>query len=196
MENNLHAFRVRLSSGITPTVSIDDTHTQQYHTRRAHTKSRQSCEYCKERRRKCDEQKPTCSLCEKAKKECLYARNTVVRPSFEFKPATQVVLRGPLSRKNMPLLSSSLWPGPRSPAFLAASSSTSSISQTKYDLELLDHFFNSTGSYFNATGMPGLDSPITLGLAKQYPYIMHGMIALAACHLQQMGIDGRRYRIS
>ncbi|KAF1949577.1 hypothetical protein CC80DRAFT_540147 [Byssothecium circinans] len=188
MERNLHAFRVRLGSESTSPSNVSDAPTEQFHTRRAHNKSRRGCEYCKQRRRKCDEQKPTCSLCAKTKKECIYARTATSTPASD----NQVTRRINASQANTPALRFSGWPGPRSPAVLTSTG----IGHTKYDLELIDHFFKKTGFYFNETGMPGIDSPSALELAKEYPYIMHGMIALAACHLQHMGIDGRRYRNS
>ncbi|KAF7718612.1 Fungal Zn(2)-Cys(6) binuclear cluster domain-containing protein [Penicillium ucsense] len=67
-KNNLKphqtVFRVTLQTRKKPT---------EFHARRAHKKSRAGCVTCKNRRIKCDENRPTCSKCKKRGVDCLYA---------------------------------------------------------------------------------------------------------------------------
>lgn len=95
-----------------------------------------------------------------------------------------------------PRVHASRWPGPRTPAVLA--SYTSEISYTKYDLYLLDHFVKRVAPYFEMIQSPavrGIYSGKAVELAKQYPFIMHAMIALSACSLQLASFDGECYRL-
>jgi hypothetical protein len=184
MASPLHTFRVRPLSLPQPPISSTsgDRSVEVYHTRRAHKKSRGGCDYCKLRRRKCDERRPTCSLCEIKQINCLY-NNT--------KQPRRVGIAVPVS--DTLALQPSLWPGPRSPAVLTSASSE--ISYTKYDLYLIDHFVKRASRHFELPEMPGIYAVQALDLAKQYPYLMHAMIAIAACHLQHVGIDARCYRL-
>lgn len=184
MNNSLHAFRVRALPLAQPTTS--DTpgggSVEVVRTRRAHTKSRRGCDYCKLRRKKCDERKPSCSLCADKDVECTNKNTKQPRR-----------LDGTALIADTLSLQHSLWPGPSSPAVLTSKSS--GISHTKYDLYLIDHFVKRSARYFELPEMPGIYSIQALDLAKQYPYLMHAMIALAACHLQHLGIDARCYRL-
>ncbi|KAF2684897.1 hypothetical protein K458DRAFT_487150 [Lentithecium fluviatile CBS 122367] len=184
MNASMHAFRIRpaLLPESSSSVTLESVPTEVSHARRAHTKSRRGCDYCKLRRKKCDERKPICTLCGNKGVECVYNKNKLPRQSNRDTAVS-----------NTPTVQLCLWPGPRAPAVLT--SNTSEVAYTKYDLYLIDHFVKRAAQYFELPEMSGIYSVKALNLAKQYPYLMHAMIALAACHLQHVGIDAGCYRL-
>ncbi|KAF2020270.1 hypothetical protein BU24DRAFT_459867 [Aaosphaeria arxii CBS 175.79] len=87
-----------------------------------------------------------------------------------------------------------LWPGAYSPAILTGGDSTV-IRHTNHDLFLIDHFVRSSAVEFDSAQHGRVYSTSALELAKLYPFLMHGMIALSACHVQHLGVvDARKYR--
>jgi hypothetical protein len=71
---------------------------------------------------------------------------------------------------------------------------TLDVQHTEYDLYLIHHFTRSTAISFGSAEYAGVYTNQALDLAKEYPFLMHAMIALAACHLQHVGVDARQYR--
>lgn len=71
---------------------------------------------------------------------------------------------------------------------------TLDVQHTEYDLFLIHHFMCSTVPSFDAGKHSGVYTNQALDIAKEYPFLMHTMIALAACHLQHLGVDARQYR--
>lgn len=84
-----------------------------------------------------------------------------------------------------------LWPGASAPMVLTE---TSAVQHTEHDLYLLHHFTQVTAPAFGSPEHTIVYSIQALSLAKEYPFLMHAMIALAACHLQHLDIDARRFR--
>ncbi|KAF2242604.1 hypothetical protein BU26DRAFT_524204 [Trematosphaeria pertusa] len=182
MNNAVHTFRVRPRAQPREHTSgtSDGSAAASFHHRRPHTKSRLGCETCKQRRKKCDEQRPTCSLCAKKNLPCTYYDTALQRK------------RNALNLHTSSLLPS-LWPGPHAPAVLTTH--PSDATHTKYDLYLIQHFVESAAPHFEAPDHGGIYSVNALDLAKECPFVMHAMIAVAACHLQHLPIDARQYRV-
>ena len=88
-----------------------------------------------------------------------------------------------------------MWPGARSPFILASCSSGVAVRHTAHDLLLLDHFVNNIGTSIAGPEYERTFTVDVLDIAKEVPFLMHSMIALAACHLQHTMIDGRMYRM-
>lgn len=86
-----------------------------------------------------------------------------------------------------------LWPGARAPLVLAESSE---VRHTEYDLYLLHHFAEYTSASFGEPKHTSIYSNAALNLAKESPLVMHAMIAVAACHLQHLGVDARPYQMA
>ena len=72
---------------------------------------------------------------------------------------------------------------------------TSETHHTKYDLYLIDHFAKMADPIFENNEYASIYAGKALELAKEYPFLMHAMIALAACHLQHIGVDARCFRL-
>lgn len=71
----------------------------------------------------------------------------------------------------------------------------SETSHTGYDLYLIDHFVKMADPLFEENEYASIYAGKALELAKEYRFLMHAMIALAACHLQHLDIDARCYRL-
>ena len=82
-----------------------------------------------------------------------------------------------------------LWPGSHAPLVLAAQPR-----YTNHDLYLVHHFTQHTARGFEGEAHAGLYSRQVLALALERPFLMHAMVALAACHLQHLDTDARRFR--
>jgi hypothetical protein len=94
---------------------------------------------------------------------------------------------------NTPHLGRALWPGARAPAVLTAK--PSEIRHTEHDLFLIHHFIQVAAQDIEGPEYGGIYSVQGLIVAKEYPFLMHAMIAIAACHLQYLDMDARRYRL-
>ncbi|KAF2119239.1 hypothetical protein BDV96DRAFT_341785 [Lophiotrema nucula] len=176
------AFRIAPQPQPKPNAALTPSFDLVLHrSRKPHSKSRSGCGSCKLRHKRCDEKRPKCSLCVRKGTSCTYVTSY----------GTLNVNRMALAARSITEPSPSLWPGPLSPPVI---SSSSDERHTKYDLFLINHFARSTAKDFQSDEHEGIYSDQALALAKHYPAIMHAMIALAACHLQHLGIDGRQYR--
>ncbi|KAF1836801.1 hypothetical protein BDW02DRAFT_566721 [Decorospora gaudefroyi] len=182
METGLLAFRVQLSKSNQTTAILNrnqDRENVVIHSRRAHNKSRGGCVSCKQRRKKCDERVPTCSRCLNKGLECTYI--AAVKRSVRL-----------VNNARTPTVAYPLWPGPCAPPVLTTSSY---VQHTPYDLLLLDHFVHNVGAYIAGAEYHHTFTVQALDIAKEVPFLMHAMLAVASCHLQYTLADGRAYRM-
>lgn len=119
----------------------------------------------------CDERKPVCSLCLQSVSVCAY-------------PCAPLGSR----TSNVP---SSLWPGERTLPVLAHENA-----YTKHDLDLLHHFVTNASKHFKCIEQDEILSSAAVELGKEYPLVMHAILAISACHIQGLGYKPRQYRIS
>ncbi|KAL4903753.1 hypothetical protein BDW74DRAFT_185859 [Aspergillus multicolor] len=167
--------------------------------RRAHHKSRNGCQQCKNRKVKCDEQKPVCGKCKVHEVDCSFALATSVadainsaekliasldqdatpdttgssRPSRSGSPRDTEAGPGP-------------GPGPESsrprPHLQAPPSAGSELDIS--DLELLHHYTTSTAYTFS--NHPALQTFWRVEAPKiafTAPYTLRAMLAMSALHL-------------
>jgi hypothetical protein len=191
-----HDFRVSLRPVETVSAVANVEGGGQSRTRRAHKKSRSGCEACRKRHRKvsifsnvflvetdnrqCDELKPKCSFCAKANVECDYHNSKNVKTLPWDAPI------------RMSILPTDIWPSHYQPTIQDADGQT--IQHTKHDLFLIHHFTQFACQLFASKHIGDFYTGPILSLAKEYPYVMHAMLALSGCHLQHLGIDASRYR--
>jgi hypothetical protein len=123
--------------------------------------------------------------CAKNNLACKYIDGVLVKQSSRKGKAIAI--------SNTPRLGRALWPGARAPAVLTTKSSE--IRHTEHDLFLIHHFTEFAAQDLEGPEYGGIYSIQGLILAKEYPFLMHAMIAVAACHLQYLDMDARRYRL-
>jgi hypothetical protein len=124
----------------------------------------------------CDERRPACSLCLQKNSTCTYPPTPRSRRS----PPCSLPSRVP----------SPLWPGQHTLLVLANDNA-----YTKYDLDLLHHFVTTASKHFTFLGSDDILSSKAVELGKEYPIVMHAILAVSACHLQALGCKARPYRI-
>jgi hypothetical protein len=90
------------------------------------------------------------------------------------------------------VLTKDLWPTHYQPVI--QDTDGNSIQHTKHDLFLIHHFTQFAGRVFADKWVAELYTGPILELAKEYPYLMHAMLAMSGCHLQHLGVDASRYR--
>ncbi|KAL4805431.1 hypothetical protein BDV18DRAFT_140848 [Aspergillus unguis] len=168
---------------------------RQYHSRRAHKKSRNGCVICKTRRVKCDERKPACRRCENYGATCIY-------------PPSQSPASGSASSRTSSISSRTLSPLDTTLSSLSLSETGSKLRNTlASDLAfapriiggqdtLLDmaanslHFFltNST----NTVGSPMIQAVMRremIHVAFDNPYLMYTIIGCGILHMNRMNPD-------
>ncbi|KAH6670816.1 hypothetical protein B0J14DRAFT_516566 [Halenospora varia] len=133
-------------------------------TRRTHRKSRGGCTNCKQRRVKCDEEKPSCGNCVTRDDKCTY------------KPSITLIWVKEGSNSSSPSIETSL------ESISIAQATTPSIE----GLELIIHWFTTTVFTVNPVGDPGAlhtSQTFILDQARHHPFLLHGLLALSALHL-------------
>ncbi|KAH7338498.1 hypothetical protein BKA66DRAFT_435315 [Pyrenochaeta sp. MPI-SDFR-AT-0127] len=183
MENGQYAFRVKPTKHLLAQPaqgSSGNRFTQVIHSRKAHQKSRGGCYECKQRRKKCDEARPSCTRCLEKHTECKYI--AVGRPVHLSNQA----------KESTPRISTLLWPVARSPPVLTASDHAQ---HTPKDLLLLDYFINNVGVSVAGPEYSHTFTVQVIDIAKEVPFLMHAMLALSACQLQHTVADGSPYRL-
>lgn len=182
MEAGLIAFRVRPNKPQYVPLTLGQVEEEHRirHCRKPHNKSRGGCLGCKQRRKKCDERKPACTRCSERSMHCKYMGIS----SKSGQPHTDP----PSSSLQL------FWPGAASPPALTQITS-GAVQHTSMDLVLLDHFIRNLGPFILGSEYGTIFTVDVLDIAKKVPFLMHSMIALAACHLQHTSPDGRTYRM-
>jgi hypothetical protein len=170
-------------------VSQELHHATIYRTRRPHNKSRSGCTTCRKRRKKviiknmlvdyylllqCDETKPCCGYCLRQGKDCEYPNQFTPRDA-SCQPVHRLI-----------------WPGAKSPAVLSMSGLTNN--HTDYDLFLLDHFQRVTARTFGPDWVQKIQFKSIIEIAMTHAHVMHGILALSACHMQHLGVEVSPYQ--
>ncbi|KAJ5100672.1 hypothetical protein N7456_006724 [Penicillium angulare] len=146
---------------------------------RPHTKSRNGCDRCRERRVKCDESGPPCSNCISRQLDCAYLKVAAAR--------TRVTTTSTTAPKKAVAVAQSNGDNETRPLSLAlhvVGSPAPSISQEIDNLELMHKF--STDTY---KSLCVSDSEVTIWqitiprLALKHHYLMDGILALASLHI-------------
>ena len=129
-------------------------------------KSRHGCTVCKQRKKRCDLQRPACGVCKKHELMCNY-------PDF-LGSISLVGFGAPrltLASKNRP-----------HSLYRAISNQSRFVDAA--DLELAAHFLQTDPVGF--TAIPGLNAIRQLDFADKaprYPYLLHGVLAISALHI-------------
>ncbi|KAI1610640.1 hypothetical protein EDD37DRAFT_13216 [Exophiala viscosa] len=146
-------------------------------SRAFHHKNRHGCKTCKQRRKRCDQAIPTCGGCARRRTECVYG-DTLLE-------ATPMSMSTSLS---IPPAPSTSWAtvDPLLRAVIAPQ-----ISHVEpNELELIHHYSATNSTAF--TTIPGL-FPLRrvdiAGRTPEYPYLLHGILAVSALHLQSTAAD-------
>ncbi|KAL2843382.1 hypothetical protein BJY01DRAFT_264276 [Aspergillus pseudoustus] len=143
-------------------------------SRRSHRKSRYGCIECKRRRVKCDESQPECTNCFNRGTECFYAPREVewVQPPQIVSSASR-----PKSPASSTTPSSSGWMGGNDAQPQAADLNLS-------DMELLLQWCSSTyATMAHDRKFEHIYQYILPKEGLEYPFVLHGLLALSALHL-------------
>ncbi|RAH58770.1 hypothetical protein BO85DRAFT_281335 [Aspergillus piperis CBS 112811] len=142
-------------------------------SRRSHRKSRHGCIACKRRRVKCDERQPECSNCLNRSTECVYApRDEWMQP-----PQTEISSGRRKSPTTSSTPSSLGWMGSSDPLPQAPELNLS-------NMELLLQWCSST--YATMAHDQQFEDLYRWVLPKEgleYPFVLHGLLALSALHI-------------
>ncbi|CAG8309159.1 unnamed protein product [Penicillium salamii] len=145
--------------------------------RRPHRKSRHGCVECKRRRVKCDETRPTCSNCDKRHTECEYGSSTSFLWTNEDPEGVRDFARSSSAATDLGM----------------TPSTENTPSLNVHDLELMMQWCNST---FHTLSRNQQTDPIWRNIvpeeALSHPFLMHGILALAALHLARTGPEASR----
>ncbi|KAI1940738.1 hypothetical protein LOZ57_005881 [Ophidiomyces ophidiicola] len=148
--------------------------------RRSHRKSRLGCQQCKRRKIKCDEAPPPCANCRKHNIACSFAppSSSTTAAAARTTPTTTTTTTTTASSSSAPL--SPLSP----PTTTTTTSSPPADALHLPDLELLHHYTAHTYrtlSYNNEH--KAIWKHYIPREALSHPFLMHGLLALAALHL-------------
>lgn len=135
-------------------------------SRAFHQKTRHGCLTCKQRRKKCDLQKPTCQTCRRLCLQCIYE---------------DVLYRGLSPTQTQGGLPTSITYYPH-PLYKALSKHSKYFEPV--DFELAFHFLQMDSD--KLTTIPGLAALRNLdypSVTARYPYLLHGVLASSALHL-------------
>ncbi|KAF2187907.1 hypothetical protein K469DRAFT_661295 [Zopfia rhizophila CBS 207.26] len=149
--------------------------------RKTHTKSRKGCLQCKQRHTKCNETHPRCANCTRLEIDCTWPRQTLLNgSSFHSNPQRP--------ERDVPVLfPSQLWSRPE----LASTPVQLSVQ----DLRLLHHWTTKTYAtmHSHVPSKHHLWQNDFVEIAFQHPFLLHGILAIAAMHKSittPMGIEG------
>ncbi|KAL2847525.1 hypothetical protein BJY01DRAFT_212478 [Aspergillus pseudoustus] len=158
-------------------------------TRRTHRKSRHGCKACKQRRVKCDEERPVCSNCSQRDEQCEYVTEASLiwaadepprpRPRRRKQPSEESST-GDVSSPNMPFWLLGGLAGDRS---TASSTSTSAPSLDLTQMRLLVNWQNETCQFLSRDTETRIVWQLYLvDEALKSPSLMHGILAVSALH--------------
>ncbi|KAF2277238.1 uncharacterized protein EI97DRAFT_375849 [Westerdykella ornata] len=166
-------------------------------TRRPHQKSRLGCATCKKRRIKCDQTRPSCRNCVKRGLECCIqpvipndrSLTDVSKYLAQEGLSRVLVLSNPASGRDTPA------PSPSAPSLLNIILHDGLLQDVPETLQSrlrhsLHHFFTATSATLAVDGPSQAAWPeAMLRLASGYPFIIHGVLALASLHLSRCMVD-------
>ncbi|KAF2799665.1 hypothetical protein K505DRAFT_265305 [Melanomma pulvis-pyrius CBS 109.77] len=156
-------------------------------TRRSHRKSRSGCKECKRRRIKCNEDKPQCTNCIRHGIACVYLKTGAPQPE-----------PSPSESSPLPSHSTSCTFVGTPPQVLPRSlQNTSDLHQPHPlfelgDLALLHHWCLVTSLTFGSTADVSLWQMGFPKVAFRHPFLMHGILSLAALHVAYLNPSSRR----
>ncbi|PMD46874.1 hypothetical protein L207DRAFT_480806 [Hyaloscypha variabilis F] len=145
--------------------------------RRPHRKTRTGCLPCKQRKIKCDEEKPSCRYCVRHSTECSYnfAARSPPRIPFSSSQAVTMSIRSP--------------PNPPTPNSVTTTTTDKpSFPNVPWNsLELLYHFTISTSRTIARDQAEESVWQVSVPrLALDHPFLMQGIFAIAALHLAHL----------
>jgi hypothetical protein len=191
--------------------------------RRTHNKSRLGCQTCKKRRIKCDESTPKCGQCQDKGTECVYSqkppateRLALQDPVSESVPVEGLSIRDPVpitqqnTTANPPGAAMPPAPEPM-PKELAkarilmhlelidvpqsqSNANDSNDYQRQHIPHLLDHFAETNIPWAGSPQCQRVLQTWGLTLAVTNPFLMHGILAFSASHLQSLEPQNTIYR--
>ncbi|KAI0835137.1 hypothetical protein F5Y06DRAFT_276801 [Hypoxylon sp. FL0890] len=150
-----------------PTTTADHSEKNEKKNRRAHRKSRTGCQRCKERRVKCNEEKPTCFNCKRHGASCVYGDAAAFHHG-----------------------NGGFHPIPGTPTY---GSYTSGIAFEMKDMALLHHWSTSCAATMSTA--PWMSQIWQVAIPKigfQHPYLMHAILAVSALHIAYLAPANRR----
>ncbi|KAF2004428.1 hypothetical protein P154DRAFT_43109 [Amniculicola lignicola CBS 123094] len=143
--------------------------------KRPHRKAKTGCATCKRRKIKCDEEKPQCANCARYSSECVYPSHSDLKDTGSISASTTPPLaRTPEYRNDEPRLQ-----------FHHVAHEL-----PMRDLTLMHQWAISTCHGFGE--FPGDSDPWQIDIpiqGQQYPFLMRGILAVAAAHLAKMTSD-------
>ncbi|KFY36616.1 hypothetical protein V495_07738 [Pseudogymnoascus sp. VKM F-4514 (FW-929)] len=156
-------------------------------TRKSHSKSRRGCITCKQRRIKCDEEKPTCKKCTSRNAVCTY-------------PSTSSLVwvnRNPVSTGDEGDGIGNGTPPPQySPKAQEENQSTKVSTLNLENIDLIIHWFTETVHTVNPpTNLAAKEicQTFILNQARKHQFLLHGLLALSALHLADSHSDPEPY---
>ncbi|KAF2499638.1 hypothetical protein BU16DRAFT_503884 [Lophium mytilinum] len=158
-------------------------------SRRSHTKSRNGCKSCKRKRIKCDESRPVCGQCAYRKISCEYLQTETPNERFETHS-----LRSELS-------SSREFARTKILEFMKENDvPCDQLANPKYQridaAELLDHWFDTDYPWIGTTEVQNTMQKHGFNIGLGAPYVLHGILAFAACHLNYLRPGHLKYEIA
>ncbi|KAF2678332.1 hypothetical protein K458DRAFT_436002 [Lentithecium fluviatile CBS 122367] len=150
-------------------------------TRKQHKKSRNGCLTCKSRHIKCDEQKPGCYNCERYATECIYPlqKRRIRTPDYLAPIAVSTPSLAESTTSHQGTLSE-------------ISNEDQEFVLHVSQLRLLHQFSTVTAKTLSAESRnEDVYSSYLVKVAFDYPFLLHGVLALAALHLSLLE-PGRR----
>ncbi|KAH6673224.1 hypothetical protein B0J14DRAFT_482317 [Halenospora varia] len=145
--------------------------------RRPHHKSRNGCAQCKQKKVKCDEQKPTCKRCENYDQPCSF---------LQTHPQSTAKLAGFQSMLPSPT-QTTITPSATSPFPSSFPPPTSEADHTTFsllDLELLHYWItDASKGYCDFDECVELFQTTVISMAVEYPFLMHQLLSLSAHRL-------------
>ncbi|KIV94283.1 hypothetical protein PV10_02065 [Exophiala mesophila] len=163
------------------------------HTRKPHKKSRNGCGSCKERRLKCDEQRPICGRCKAIQSLCVYAQSAEghdaksegVISLSQSSPSTESILKG----SHLAMVQHEV----QLDGLLRYSGDEDSMRSnlllqrmTPY-LRVFHHYVNFTlNSLAGPVSQKSMIRTLYLPLALQNSSLMHALLAISAQHMAHL----------
>ncbi|CAG7983202.1 unnamed protein product [Penicillium olsonii] len=146
-------------------------------TRRSHNKSRHGCSSCKQRRVKCDEQRPTCGNCTQRQTECVYS---AAGPYFFAGKQTR---RSKVAESTAAADRSALWDATLNhpqPAEEPTSSASLDMEQLELVLQWIQHTHRLLARNEETRKVWEI---AVLEEGLKAPFLMHGILGISALHL-------------
>lgn len=157
--------------------------------RRPHKKSRSGCSNCKQRKVKCDEQKPKCQKCITRDVDCNYPHPKLVWKEKNDTPRSINTETAKFHTELSPPTYSSYTEAlPRVPP--------DHPSLNLENIDLIIHWFTKTVHTVNPVANPAavqVSQTVILNQAMEHHFLLHGLLALSALHLADSSPDHQKY---